>query len=156
MHLVLKELGSMFRRLHHEKFFLFTTKPKNILIRSESAGSPQIFLVDVPYCRTLRPRSLARWGQRRDLGMFFANFKPHLSESEIAAFYNGYLPDPLGSCEAALYAQVYRAIRSKHHETPISALLHQLNLTLKSKMLLLAPILTDTLLDCLSDRLISG
>jgi len=156
MQVVLKQLGSIFRRFHQENFFLFTAKPKNILIRSQSIGSPEIFLVDVPYCRTLRPSVLARWGQRRDLGMFFANFRPSLSESDIAAFYDGYLPDPLGSSEAALYAQVHRAVRSKHHETPISALLHQLNLALKSKMLLLAPMLADTLLDCLSDWLIPG
>lgn len=156
MHDLFTQLGSMFRRFHQERFFLFTTKPKNILIRSQSPRSPEIFLVDVPYSRTLRPSWLARWGQRRDLGMFFANFNPPLSESEMAAFYDGYLPDPMGGGETALYAQVRRAVRSKHHDTPISALLHQLNLTLKSKMLLLAPMLADLVAGCFGDWFIPG
>jgi Lipopolysaccharide kinase (Kdo/WaaP) family len=131
---LLKQLGTMFRRIHDVRFFLFTAKTKNILIRAESTRSPEIFFVDTPYARTLRLRAIARWAQGRDLGLFLGNFYPALSESETAAFYEGYLPDPLGRSSVALRSHAQRAMRSKKNLTPISALVHGLKRNLRRNM----------------------
>ena len=131
---LLKQLGTMFRRIHDVRFFLFTAKTKNILIRGESIRSPEIFFVDTPYARTLRLRAIARWAQGRDLGLFLGNFYPALSESETAAFYEGYLPDPLGGSSVALRGDAQRAMRSKKNLTPISALVHGLKRNLRRKL----------------------
>src|SRR5262245_819054 len=128
---LLKQLGKMFRRIHDVRFFLFTAKTKNILIRGESTQSPEIFFIDTPYGRTLRWRALARWAQGRDLGLFLGNFYPALSESETSAFYEGYLPDPLGGSSVTLRGLAQRAMRSKKNLTPISALVHGLKRNLR-------------------------
>ena len=132
-HFLLKQLGTMFRRLHEVRFFLFTAKTKNILIRGESTQSPEIFFVDLPYARTLCWRPIARWAQGRDLGLFLGNFYPALTESEATAFYEGYLPDPLGGSSATLRDHTQRAMRSKQNLTPISALVHDLKRNLRRK-----------------------
>ena len=123
-HDVLKRIGNMFQRLHQARFFLFTAKTKNLLVR-EGAAFPEIFFIDLPYARTLSPWPLARWAQGRDLGLFFGNFFPALTETETASFYDGYLPDPLGGSATTLRRLVQRAMRSKLHLSPISALVHQ-------------------------------
>src|SRR5262245_33254187 len=133
-HFLLKQLGTTFRRIHDVRFFLFTAQTKNILIRGESARSPGSFFVDTPYARTLRWRAIARWAQGRDLGLFLGNFYPALSESETSAFYEGYLPDPLGHSSVALRGHAQRAMRSKKNLTTISALVHGLKRNLGRKM----------------------
>lgn len=130
-HFLLKQLGAMFRRIHDVRFFLFTAKTKNILIRGESTRSPEIFFVDTPYARTLRWRAIARWAQGRDLGLFLGNFYPALSESETSAFYEGYLPDPLGRSSVTLRGHAQRAMRSKQNLTLISALVHSIKRKLR-------------------------
>jgi hypothetical protein len=130
-HFLLKQLGTMFRRIHDVRFFLFTAKTKNILIRNESRRSPEFFFLDVPYARTLRWRPVARWARGRDLGLFLGNFYPALSESETSAFYEGYLPDPLGGSSVALRGHAQRAMRSKQNLTFISALVHGLKRNLR-------------------------
>jgi hypothetical protein len=132
-HFLLKQLGTMFRRLHEVRFFLFTAKTKNILIRGASTGSPEIFFVDVPYARTLYGGPITRWAQGRDLGLFLGNFYPALTESETAAFYEGYLPDPLGGSSITLRDHTQRAMRSKQNLTPISALVHGFKRKLRRK-----------------------
>jgi hypothetical protein len=131
---LLKQLGIMFRRLHEARFFLFTAKTKNILIRGESTPSPEIIFVDTPYARTLRWQPIARWAQGRDLGLFLGNFCPALTESETTAFYEGYLPDPLGASSVTLRQYAQRAMRSKQNLTPISALVHALKRNLRRKI----------------------
>src|SRR5262245_26926426 len=133
-HFLLKQLGTMFRRIHDVRFFLFTAKTKNILIRGESTHSPEIFFIDTPQGRTLRWRALARWAQGRDLGLFLGNFYPALSESEMSAFYEGYLPDPLGGSSVALRGHAQRAMRSKRNLTPISALVHGIKRNLRRSL----------------------
>ena len=133
-HFLLRQLGTMFRRLHDVRFFLFTAKTKNILIRGESTGSPEAIFVDTPYARTLRWRPIARWAQGRDLGLFLGNFYPALTESELSAFYERYLPDPLGGSSAALRRYTQRAMRSKQNLTPISALVHGVKRNLRRKL----------------------
>ena len=133
-HFLLKELGTMFRRLHALRFFLFTTKTKNILIRGGSARPPEIFLIDVPYARTVSWRPIARWAQGRDLGLLLGNFDPALTRSETTAFYDGYLPDPLGGPAATLRAYAEQAMRAKQNLTPISALIHGLKRNLRRKL----------------------
>jgi hypothetical protein len=132
-HFLLRRIGAMFRRLHEVRFFLFTAKTKNLLIREPSATSPEIFFVDVPYARTLRWRPIARWAQCRDLGFFLGNFLPALTESERASFYESYLPDPLGGSATALRRQVVRAMRAKQNLTPISALVHGFKRNVRKK-----------------------
>jgi hypothetical protein len=115
----------MFRRLHDVRFFLFTAKTKNILIRRESTRSPEVIFVDTPYARTLRWRPIARWAQGRDLGLFLGNFYPALSESETSA---------LGASSVTLRRYAQRAMRSKQNLTPISALVHALKRNLRRKV----------------------
>ena len=93
---VFTQLGRMFRRLHQTRFFLFTAKSKNILLRRDVHGADEIFLIDIPYARTLTWRLLARWAQARDIGVLFANVTASLSDTAIESFYQAYLPDPLG------------------------------------------------------------
>ncbi len=131
--LIFRRLGTMLRRLHELRFFLFTAKTKNLLVRDGPAASPEIFFVDVPYARTLRWRPIARWAQGRDLGLLLGNFFPALTEAEKAWFYEAYLPDPLGGSAAALSRHAERAMRSKQNLTPISALVHGLKRRLRKK-----------------------
>lgn len=131
-HLLLRQVGAMFRRLHDVRFFLFTAKTKNLLIRRDSAASTEIFFVDVPYARTLRWGPMARWAQCRDLGFFLGSFFPALTESERTSFYEGYLPDPLGGPATALRSHAQQAMWSKQNLTPISALIHSLKRTLRN------------------------
>ena len=91
------------------RFFLFTAKTKNILIRGESTRSPEIFFIDVPYARTLHWWPIARWAQGRDFESFLGNFYPALTESETTALYEGYLPDPLGGSSLTLRGHAQRA-----------------------------------------------
>jgi hypothetical protein len=122
---LLKQIGKMFQRIHRERFFLFTPKTKNLLVRTCPAAAPKVLFVDVPYARTLRYRPFARWAQGRDLGVFLANVSPALTETQTASFYEGYLPDPLGGTAATIRRLVKRAMRSKQNLTPLSALVHQ-------------------------------
>lgn len=124
----------MFRRLHETRFFLFTTKTKNLLIRGESTRRPEIFFIDVPYARTLWWRPIARWAQGRDLGLFLGNFDPALTDSETTAFYDGYLPDPLGGSAVTLRGYAERAMRAKQNLTPVSALVHGLKRSLRRNL----------------------
>ena len=133
-HFLLKQLGAMFRRLHETRFFLFTTKTKNLLIRGESTRRPEIFFIDVPYARTLWWRPIARWAQRRDLGLFLGNFDPALTDTETTAFYDGYLPDPLGGSAVTLRGYAERAMRAKQNLTPVSALVHGLKRSLRRNL----------------------
>ena len=133
-HFLLKQLGAVFRRLHETRFFLFTSKTKNFLVRGASTRAPEIFFIDVPYARTLRWRPIARWAQGRDLGMFLGNFNPALTHSETTAFYDGYLPDPLGGSAATLRVYAERAMRAKQNLTPMSALVHSLKRSLRRKV----------------------
>jgi Lipopolysaccharide kinase (Kdo/WaaP) family len=133
-HFLLKQLGAMFRRVHEARFFLFTAKTKNILIRGGSTRSPEIFFIDVPYARTLSWRPIARWAQGRDLGLFLGNFDPALTDGETTAFYDGYLPDPLGGSAPTLRGYAERAMRAKQNLTPISALIHGLKQSLRKKV----------------------
>ena len=135
---LLKQLGTVFRRLHELRFFLFTAKAKNILIRGASTRFPEIFFVDTPYARTLRWRPVARWAQGRDLGLFLANFDPALTESETTAFFEGYLPDPLGASSVTLRSHARRAMQAKRNCTPVSALVHGFKQKLKRKSVALA------------------
>jgi tRNA A-37 threonylcarbamoyl transferase component Bud32 len=132
-HFLLRQIGAMFRRLHDIRFFLFTAKTKNLLIREQSATHPEIFFVDVPYARTLRWRPIARWAQCRDLGFFLGNFLPALTESERVSFYESYLPDPLGGSATALRRRVQRAMLAKQNLTPISRLVHGFKRDLRKK-----------------------
>ena len=118
------QLGEVFRRLHQARFFLFTAKSKNILIRNFLKRSDEIFLIDLPYARTLRWRLLARWAQARDLGVLFANVAAPLTDTAIELFYRAYLPDPLGFSSEAVRYYALRQMRSKKNGTVISRWVH--------------------------------
>lgn len=129
---ILKQVGIMFRQVHEKRFFLFATKPKNVLIRRTDSGSPELFFIDVPYSRTVHWGPVARWAQARDLGMLLGNFYPALSENERAALYSGYLPDPLGNSELILKARVDRVMRSTQHLTPFASIFDPIKRALRS------------------------
>lgn len=145
-HAILKQVGAMFRQVHEKRFFLFATKPKNVLIRRAESGSPELFFIDVPYSRTVRWGPVARWAQARDLGMLLANFYPYLTENERAAFYSGYLPDPLGNSELNLKARVDRVMRSTQHLTPLSSFFDPIKRALRSKFVLAASLMVQAAL----------
>lgn len=135
---IIKQVGAMFRQVHEKRFFLFATKPKNVLIRRAESGSPELFIIDVPYSRTVRWGPVARWAQARDLGMLLGNFYPALTDNERAAFYSGYLPNPLGNSELNLKARVDRVMRSTQHLTPFASFFDPIKRALRSKFLLAA------------------
>ncbi len=122
---LLKQLGAIFHRLHSARFFLFTAKPKNILLRQGSNSSDfELHILDTPYARALRWWPLARWAQSRDLGYCLGSFHPSVTARDLASFYQGYLPDTLGSSEASVQRRVLRAIRVQQNLTPLSRSVH--------------------------------
>jgi len=130
---LLKRLGAIFRRLHGARFFLFTVKPKNILLRPAADDECDIYFVDTPYARTLRWWPLSRWAQSRDLGYFFGSFEPDLTDGDLASFYEGYLPDVLGRAADGLRRGISRATRAQQNRTPISRLVHALKRYLRQR-----------------------
>lgn len=122
--ILLKRLGAIFHRLHGARFFLFTAKPKNILLRHGSEIDSDLHILDAPYARTLRWWPLTRWAQRRDLGYCLGSFQPAVTDRELAAFYEGYLPDILGSSAESVQRRVLRAIRVQQNLTPLSRVVH--------------------------------
>jgi hypothetical protein len=120
------QLGRMFRLLHQARFFLFTAKSKNILVRNDLTRADEIFLIDIPYARTLKWRLLARWAQARDLGVLFGNVTAPLSDTAIEAFYRAYLPDPLGFPSNTVRRHALRQMRAKQNRTLISRWVHDI------------------------------
>ena len=127
---VCQALGRTFRTLHLARFFLFTAKPRNILIRRTGA-SPEIVLIDLPYALRIRARYFAGGAQALDLAVFLGNVASLLPEHQIAKFYTGYLPDPLGRTMEELSCRIADAIRWRRNETPISAVVHELRRSVK-------------------------
>lgn len=120
------QLGRMFRLLHQARFFLFTAKAKNILVRHDLTRADEIFLIDIPYARTLKWRLLARWAQARDLGVLFGNVPAPLSDTAIELFYRAYLPDPLGFPSNTVRRHALRQMRAKQNRTLISRWVHDI------------------------------
>jgi hypothetical protein len=118
-----RALGQRFRMLHQARFFLFTAKSKNILVR-ENTNFPEIFFIDLPYARFVHWRPLARWAQARDLGCFLGNFPRRFSENDKAPLYEAYLRDPFGCPPAILRRRLARAIRANRNQTLISSIVH--------------------------------
>jgi hypothetical protein len=116
-------LGQTFRTLHQEHFFLFTAKPRNILVR-RTPNTPQIIIIDIPYALRIAKQPFVRWAQAFDLAVFLGNFARLTSQEQEASFYNAYLPDPLGSSREDLERRVRGAIRWHRNQTPVSWLVH--------------------------------
>jgi tRNA A-37 threonylcarbamoyl transferase component Bud32 len=129
---VFTELGRILRRLHRAHFFLFTAKSKNILISKHHAPD-QLFLIDLPYARTLPWRIFARWAQARDIGVLLGNVATSLSERAIELFYRSYLPDPLGYSAKAVRRYALRQMRAKQNRTAISRWVHNMKRRLAGK-----------------------
>jgi hypothetical protein len=130
---VFTELGRILRRLHRAHFFLFTAKSKNILISKHHARADQLFLIDLPYARTLPWRIFARWAQARDIGVLLGNVATSLSERAIELFYRSYLPDPLGYSAKAVRRYALRQMRAKQNRTAISRWVHNMKRRLAGK-----------------------
>lgn len=130
---LLKQLGTIFHRLHSARFFLFTAKPKNILLRHGADSDLDLHILDTPYARALRWRPLARWAQRRDLGYCLGNFYPGVTARDLASFYEGYMPDTLGSSEESVQHRVLRAIRVQQNLTPLSRSVHVVKRYLRNR-----------------------
>ena len=123
---VFTELGRIFRRLHQAHFFLFTAKSKNILLRHGPDIADELFLIDIPYARTLQWRLLARWARARDIGVLFSNVSASLSGTVIELFYRAYLPDPLGLPSKTVRRHALGQMRAKQNRTPISRCVHEI------------------------------
>jgi tRNA A-37 threonylcarbamoyl transferase component Bud32 len=134
---VFTQLGQVFRRLHQAHFFLFTAKSKNILLRNGLGRADELFLIDIPYARTLKWRLLARWAQARDIGVLFGNVTASLSDTAIELFYRAYLPDPLGLSSKTVRRHALRQMRAKQNRTLISRWVHDIKrrLVVKSSQL---------------------
>ncbi|HEU4772721.1 MAG TPA: lipopolysaccharide kinase InaA family protein [Candidatus Udaeobacter sp.] len=130
---VFTQLGRVFRRLHQAHFFLFTAKSKNILIRKDLDRADEIFLIDIPYARTLQWRLFARWAQARDIGVLFGNITASLSDTAIELFYRAYLPDPLGFPSTTVRRHALRQMRAKQNQTLISRWMHDIKRRLSGK-----------------------
>lgn len=117
------ELGHTFRALHQRNFFLFTAKPRNILLR-RTADTPEIIIIDLPYALRVTKRPLARRAQALDLAVFLGNLPRFSSDEQKPRFYDAYLPDPLGASREDLERRVEGAIRRRRNQTPISSLVH--------------------------------
>lgn len=130
---VFGELGECFRRLHKMRFFLFTAKAKNILIRDDSTPGNAICFIDLPYARSVKWRTLARWAQARDIGILFANLNGTLAHPAIERFYCAYLPDPLENSSEAVQRFAHRQMRAKQNRTVISRWVHNLKRRLAGK-----------------------
>ena len=130
---IFTQLGRMFRRLHQVRFFLFTAKSKNILVGNYRNRSDEIFVIDIPYARTLKWRLLARWAQARDIGVLFVNVTAPVSDTAIESFYRAYLPDPLGFSSNTVRRHALRQMRAKQNRTPISRWMHDIKRRLSGK-----------------------
>jgi hypothetical protein len=130
---VFTELGRMFRRLHQARFFLFTAKSKNILLRNAPDRADELFLIDLPYARTLKWRLLARWAQGRDIGVLFGNVTAALLDTAIEFFYRAYLPDPLGLPAETVRRNALRQMRAKQNHTLISRSVNEIKRRLVGK-----------------------
>jgi hypothetical protein len=118
-------VGQAFRRLHQGNLFLFTAKPRNILLR-RTADAPEIVIIDIPYALRIAKQSLARWAQAFDLAVFLGNFARVSSEDPKTSFYDAYLPDPLGAPREDLERRVTGATRWRRNQTPLSSLVHSI------------------------------
>ncbi|HEX7229080.1 MAG TPA: lipopolysaccharide kinase InaA family protein [Candidatus Binatia bacterium] len=130
---VFTELGRIFRCLHRARFFLFTPKSKNILVREGPDRADQLLLIDVPYARTLNWPVIASWARARDIGVLFGNLKDSLSEIAIELFYRAYLPDPLGLPAKTVRRHVRRQMRVKQNRTLLSRSVNKLKRRLIAK-----------------------
>jgi len=111
------EVGGHLRRLHTARFFLGRLMGKNILVRYMDDAKFDWFLIDQPYARFCKPTILARALQLRDLGAFAGSLYDHGHEAATEAFFEAYLPDPLGATDAALRRRASHGIRIYHNET---------------------------------------
>jgi tRNA A-37 threonylcarbamoyl transferase component Bud32 len=141
---VFTELGRMFRRLHEARFFLFTAKSKNILLRRDVHRADEIFFIDIPYARTLKWRLLARWAQARDIGVLLGNINASLSDTAIESFYQGYLPDPLGMLAKTVKRHALRQMRAKQNRTLVSRWVNNIKRPLIGKASQVIPFLILT------------
>ncbi|HEX5605833.1 MAG TPA: lipopolysaccharide kinase InaA family protein [Candidatus Binatia bacterium] len=131
---IFTELGQTFRRLHQARFFLFSPKSKNILVRQGSNRADELLLIDVPYARTLKWPVLASWARARDVGVLFANLTESLSEIAIELFYRAYLPDPLGLPANTVRRHVLRQMRVKQNRTLLSRSVNKIKRRLMGKI----------------------
>jgi hypothetical protein len=127
---VCQALGRTLRTLHLARFFLFTAKPRNILIRrTEDSFEP--VLIDLPYALRVRWRYLARYAQALDLAVFLGNVAGLLPQHKLSAFYKAYFPDPLGEAPEELQSRIAEAIRWRMNQTPVSRVVHHLRRSVK-------------------------
>ena len=128
--LVCQSLGQTFRRLHLAGFFLFTAKPRNILIR-RTEDSFETILIDLPYALRIRPEFLGRYAQAFDLAVFLGTAARVLPAQQVHTFYKGYFPDPLENKSGDLVCRLAGAIRWRRNETPVSRTVHKLRRSMK-------------------------
>jgi hypothetical protein len=119
---LIEQIALQLRRLHERRFFLFTPKAKNVLIRENAGKSAKTIIVDIPYARSLPWSPLARWGQLRDIGVFLASLSPRVTDEELAAFYEAYSPNPLGGSDAKLRRQGCKSMLAKQNRTLVTSL----------------------------------
>lgn len=122
---LMRELGHHIRSVHARGFYLSRLSAKNILVRHSSETKFDWFLADQPYARHLKPRSLSRAGQMRDLGSLESSFRRHGLVDALAQFYSTYLPDPLGASEQRLRNRALRGVSIHENRTLLRRLMKQ-------------------------------
>lgn len=117
---LLRECGSVLRNVHKARLFLFTFAAKNILLRPDDLSTVDWRFLDLPYALTLQPRPLARWAQQRDLGALAGPILRLAGEEASEAFYESYLPDPLGGSDESLRRLIRRGALIYNKQTPLT------------------------------------
>ncbi len=128
------ELGKIFRRLHENGFFVYSPHTRNILIRQETAApdqTPRLRLLDLPYARFVSTRPAALQAQKKDLGILLKRLVLSGDAGLPGAFYQAYLPDPLGAPKAGLKQRVRRSAAVQDDQTTVAEWEHFFKKNLK-------------------------
>jgi hypothetical protein len=127
----LKRLGALFLRVHGARFFLFSLKPSNVLLRAGVDNDHTLHVLDTPYARTLRWGPLARWAQSRDVGYCLGSFHPNVTNEDIESFFEGYQPYPFGRSASNVQRRIRHAVRVQQNLTPLAYLVNAVKLDLR-------------------------
>jgi len=115
---IFTELGIIFRRLHSRHFFVYSSNTRNILIDKDvSLHKTQIRLLDMPYARFAFNKRKARRAQNKDLGTLLKRPLLFGGSSLVDAFFQSYLPDPLGSLTNEFKHRLHQAARAQDNRT---------------------------------------
>jgi tRNA A-37 threonylcarbamoyl transferase component Bud32 len=89
------EVGAAFRAMHGAGFFHLRPATKDFLVYSEEEDRLSWVMLDLAYARFMGHGMLARWAQKRDLGILLDSITKYADAEAFDAFWEAYLPDPV-------------------------------------------------------------